>query len=414
MKLKRNQQGFHHIIFPIALVVVAVIGFAGWRVVSKHNKASNNSSSSILTSNKSDEEKAIAAGKSLSNNQCKSSGDGKFTHLPMDTADFSILIPYGLTVGGHVTPIDHQYFQPTVFNSPKDKYPVYAMADALITDIEVHPPENGSKGRIRLVFSVSCTFFYYYDLVTSVEPGIDKAHLPVSVKAGQVIGHIGGQTLDFAVWNTTKPLKGFINPATYDGEAWKIYTADPFPYYTNELRQIVESKDPRTAEPIAGKIDYDVDGKLIGNWFEKGSGGYTPKSQNPPDQNYFKTHLSFAPDVYDPSYFRVSIGSLYTLPNQSDMQHITATNAPDPKNVAVDSGMVKYDLIGWNYSMKDGSPWDQMGPAKGVTLKPDSSRFYGCAAAQLKSAGELTFEVFAGKHCSSISAFDSSAKTYTR
>ena len=28
----------------------------------------------------------------------------------------------------------------------------------------------------------------------------------------------------------------------------------------------------RTAEPISGKIDYDLDGKLIGNWFVAGSG----------------------------------------------------------------------------------------------------------------------------------------------
>ncbi len=413
MKLKRDQQGSHHIFLALAIVVIAAVGFAGWRVFNKsHGK--NQTSSKILNSNASPEDKAISAGKSLSNNSCKGSGDGQFTHLPMNAADFSILIPYGLTVGGHVTPIDHQYFQPTDFQSAKDKYPVYAMANALITDIEVHPPENGSKGRIRMVFSVSCTFFYYYDLVTGVEPGIDKAHLPISVKAGQIIGHIGGQTLDFAVWNTNKPLTGFINPSTYDGEAWKIYTADPFPYYTSELRQIVEAKDPRVADPIAGKIDYDIDGKLIGNWFEKGSGGYSGASEGH-DSNYFKTHLSFAPDVYDPSHFRISIGSLFDkVQNQSEMQHVTEANAPDPKDVGVNTGMVKYDLVGWNYFNADGSQWNEMGPAKGVTLKNYDAKFYGCALAQLMSAGELKFEVFAGKHCASVSSFDSNTTTYTR
>ncbi|HSX27303.1 MAG TPA: hypothetical protein VLG25_00825 [Patescibacteria group bacterium] len=412
MKLERNEQGFHHIGLLLLLIVIAVISFVGWRVFQNHND--KQAPSTILSNNHSSQDKALEAGKSLSSNYCKGSGDGKFTHLPMNAADFSILIPYGLTVGGHVTPIDHQYFQPTVFNSPKDKYPVYAMADALITGIEVHPPENGNNGRIRLVFSVSCTFFYYYDLVTSVEPGIDQAHLPIQVKAGQVIGHIGGQTLDFAVWNTNKPLKGFINPASYDGEAWKIYTADPFPYYTSELRQIVEAKDPRTATPIAGKIDYDIDGKLIGNWFEKGSGGYSGSNQAH-DPNYFKTHLSFAPDVYDPAHFRISIGSLYDkVQNQSDMQHVSQANAPDPKDVGVDTGMVKYDLVGWNYIKSDGTQWDEMGPAKGVTLRSNESRFYGCAVAQLMSAGELKFEVYSSKHCSNVSSFDSGAKTYTR
>ncbi|HSX18476.1 MAG TPA: hypothetical protein VLE51_03925 [Candidatus Saccharimonadales bacterium] len=413
MLRKNSDSGFGHLFLFLAVIVIVAIGFAGWRVFSKAKDKSNNSTSKILTSNASADDKAIKAGRMLSNNNCSGSGETTFTHLPMNADDFSLLIPYGLTVGGHVTPIDHQYFQPTVFQSAKDTYPVYAMADAKITDVEVHPPENGSLGRIRLVFSVSCTFFYYYDLVTSVQPGIDKDHLPISVKAGQLIGHIGGQTLDFAVWNTKKPLSGFVNPVSYDGEAWKIYTADPFPYYTPALRQIVESKDSRTAEPIAGKIDYDIDGKLIGNWFEKSTGGYGGNSTSH-DPNYFKTHLSFAPDLYDPSYFRVSIGSLYNqVQNQSDMQHVTLTNSPDPKDVDVSRGLVKYDLVGWDYIKNGGSSWDQMAVAKEVKLKPKSNVF-GCGIVQMTAARELKFEVFVGKQCSSISSFDSAAKTYTR
>lgn len=414
-KYNKSQLGFAHPFMALIIIVVlTVIGFAGWRVYNKKsNGASGQPTSKILNSNASADDKAISAGKMLSGGHCKGSGETTFTHLPMNASDFSLLIPYGLTVGGHVTPIDHQYFQPTVFQSAKDAYPVYAMADSQITGIEVHPPENGSNGRIRLVFTVSCTFLYYYDLVTSVEPGIDAAHLPISVKAGQLIGHIGGQTLDFAVWNTRKPLSGFVNPPNYDGEGWKIYTADPFPYYTPALRQIVESKDPRTAKPIAGKIDYDIDGKLIGSWFQKGTGGYSGSNQSH-DQNYFKTHLSFAPDLYDPAYFRVSIGSLYTLPNQTDMQHVTLTNSPNPKDVSVKTGLVKYDLIGWTYSKTNGSNWDQMAFAKDVSLKPQPSNHFGCAAVQMTADRELKFEVFAGKQCSAVSGFNSKYKSYTR
>lgn len=411
-KHRRPESGFAHpVLALLVLVVIGVVGFAGWRVFSKNSN--NKSPSKILSSDASSLDKAIAAGKSLSSNNCKGSNETQFTHLPMDANDFSLLIPYGLTVGGHVTPIDHQYFQPTIFQSPKDKYPVYAMADSQITNIEVHPPENGSKGRIRLVFTVSCTFLYYYDLVTSVQPGIDDKHLPISVKAGQLIGHIGGQTLDFAVWNTKKPLTGFVDPSNYDGEAWKIYTADPFPYYTPALRQIVKSKDPRTAEPIAGKIDYDVDGKLIGNWFEKGTGGYSGNGQSH-DPNYFKTHLSFAPDLYDPTYFRVSIGSLYTLSNQSDMQHVTSTNSPQPQDVSPQTGLVKYVLVGWDYVKGDGNSWDQLGYASGVKLRPKTGSPFGCAAVQMTAARELKFEVFTGKSCASAAGFDSNVKIYSR
>jgi len=164
MKLKRNQQGSHHILIPMAVIIVATVGFAGWRVYQRHGSGgADKGTSDILNSDASPEEKAIQAGKKLSDGRCEGSGETTFTHLPMDADDFSLLIPYGLMVGDHVTPIDHQYFQPTVFRSAKDTYPVYAMADSQITGIEVHPPENGSNGRIRMVFTVSCTFFYYYD-----------------------------------------------------------------------------------------------------------------------------------------------------------------------------------------------------------------------------------------------------------
>lgn len=402
----KRQDGFAHL-WLLLLVVVMAIGLIGWRVTKNQQR----STSQILTSNASAEDKAVQAGKKLSGGHCQGSGEITFTHLPMDASDFSLLIPYGLTVGGHVTPIDHQYFSPTIFRSAKDTYPVYAMADSKIVSIEVHPPENGSNGRIRLVFDVSCTFLYYYDLVTSVEPGIDQAHIPISVKAGQVIGHIGGQTLDFAVWNTKKPLSGFVNPASYDGEGWKIYTADPFPYYTPQLRQIVVSKNPRTIEPIAGKIDYDIDGKLIGNWFEKGTGGYTGSSEGR-DSNYSNTHLSIAPDPYDPAYFRVSVGSLYAqAPN--NMQNVTLENSPQPQDVSVATGLVKYTLAGWNYVKADGSLWDQMAYTKSPKLQP-SSQVFGCALAQLIADRELKFEVFAGKNCSAVSGLDSNAKIYTR
>ena len=61
---------------------------------------------------KSSETDAIKAGKQLSNNRCSGQGATKLTQLPMKQDDYSVILPYGLMVGGHVTPIDHQYFSP--------------------------------------------------------------------------------------------------------------------------------------------------------------------------------------------------------------------------------------------------------------------------------------------------------------
>ena len=40
------------------------------------------------------------------------------------------------------------------------------------------------------------------------------------------------------------------------------------------------------------------------------------------------------------------------------MQHVAATNAPDPKTVGVATGLVKYDLVNWTYQKPDGTRWE--------------------------------------------------------
>lgn len=214
---------------------------------------------------------AEKAGRDLCGGKCTGNGPALLTAAPMRPEDFSIIVPYGSVVGGHVTPIDHQYFAPADFNSPRDAYEVYAMADSRLVEIQPRTNERGTE--YRMVFSVTCTFLYYYDLVTSLAPDIkavydrsDRGRVDIRVKSGQLVGRIGGQTLDFAVWNTEKPLSGFIVPDHYKAEPWKIFTADPPDYYAPDLKALVLSRSVRTDEPLSGRIDYDVDGRLIGNW----------------------------------------------------------------------------------------------------------------------------------------------------
>ncbi|MCA9375325.1 hypothetical protein KC622_03270, partial [Candidatus Dojkabacteria bacterium] len=366
---------------------------------------------------------ATKAGKLLSNGRCSGEGSVILSVSPMKPEDFGILLPYGLMVGGHVTPIDHQYFTPIERNSPRDAYEVRAMADGTIVDIgpraRTNPDDPNDKfTEYRIVFSHTCTFLTYYDLVTELSPELlaeynktknadgydNKISFPV--KAGQVIGKIGGQTLDFAVWNTETPLTGFINNSSYDAEQWKIYTSDPYLYLTDELKQLLTERNPRTAEPIAGKIDYDQEGKLIGNWFEKGTGGYNGGQKS----EYWTTHLAVVPNAIDPSAYVISFGDY----DGTATQFTSGDDNFDPKKVTVKSGLEKVDLVGISYLTSEGMVWDQESPSKNVKLVRSTSVQGNCVLFKLLAESELKMETFPGTSCASVTGFTNSAKLYER
>lgn len=361
---------------------------------------------------------ADKAGKLLSANRCQGTDKPQLTHLPMDTEDFSMIIPYGMTAGGHVTPIDHQYFEPVNRALGRDAYEVYAMADARIVAVEprARTDERGQPfTEYRMVFTISCRLFYYYDLVTSLAPDLKAAYerdgnaIDFPVQSGQLIGYIGGQTLDFAVWDTEYTLTGYIVPEHYQSEAWKIYTADPLLYYTDEIRAAALAKYIRTAEPRSGRIDYDIDGKLIGNWFQAKADGTTDGYAGTPGASeYWLTHLSFLPDHLDPTGFIISIGN---WPGGAT-QFAARGNTPDPATVGVETGLVKYNLTQVNY--KSGNAyWNRFSFSPPITFEPGTAT-QGCLLVQLTETRALTVEAFKDKACTAVAGFTSNAVDYTR
>jgi len=353
----------------------------------------------------------------LSHGNCSGEGPVTLSISPMKEEDFAFLVPYGLMVGGHVTPIDHQYFDPLDRSLPRDTYEVRVMADARIVEIQhrYFPMGEGGKevDEYRIVFSHTCTFFTYYDLITSlsleIKEEFDKyaennyAVLDISVQEGQVIGYIGGQTLDFAVWNTQTPLTGFIVPEHYESESWKIYTADPYDYYSSELRELLTWKNLRTTEPIAGKIDYDIDGRLIGNWFEEDTGGYMGT-----ESDYWKPHLAIVPDHLDPTAVIISFGDY----DGHAKQFTVGDDFYNPEEVSTETGLVKYNLADIEYIQPDGSMWDRESLVKG--LKVEAGYIKGCVLFQLISDRKLKMEIFDGKNSDEVVSFSSKAKVYER
>ena len=341
-------------------------------------------------------------------------GTVHFSHPPMTPDVLEQIQPLGMMVGAHVTPIDHQYYVPKdMFRTKRDQFPVFAPADGFVVDIQHRTSFEGSSETkrdyddYRLVIEHTGTFYSYYDLLTSVDKAVMDKMRPegrgqftgrAAVKAGQEIGRIGTRTLDFAAVNLETTLKGFVVPEHYLREPWKIHTVDPFDYFESPLRDELLKLNPRTAEPRGGKIDYDVDGRLIGNWFREGTNGYAGAGDK---RGYWMGHLAVVPHFIHTKSIIVSLGDYEGRSRQFGVKG----NAPDPATVDKETGVVKYELV------------DPVRPGSARPFEGErgaAPRVQGVVLFQLVEDRKLRVETFPGKGADEVRAFTSAAVTYER
>jgi hypothetical protein len=353
---------------------------------------------------------------------CSGEGTARFSNSPMRLEDFDYLLPYGLMVGAHVTPIDHMYFSPPR-PSARDAYEVRAIADGVIFSMQprdVNVDANKPKAREwRMDIAHTCTFHSYFDLLTSLEPSLESAWNQsrgkpwegIRLSAGQLVGRIGSQTLDFGVYDYNVTLPGFIVPAHYS-EPWKLHTVDPFPYFDEPLRSQLLSKMMRKAEPRAGKIDYDVDGRMVGNWFAVGTGGYGDGGG--PRWDYWEGHLALAYDYLDPTQVRVSIGNW----SGQSRQWGVVGNAPDPALVGVEQGRIKLEVAQFSHLARNRPEASGFGGPNALRPGDDvyavNGMVQGVVLLQLMEPRLLKVEVFPGKAAADVTDFTSAARMYER
>ncbi len=348
-------------------------------------------------------------------------GPVRFTHSPMRWEDIKTIVPYGLMVGGHVCPIDHGYFFPKELQPGQPHFEVSAPADGFIVVVGHRTQLTGNSDRPReyddyaLTIEHSGTFYTQYDLLTSLDKSVldqldasarerfsrkqmgPPLQTRIAVKAGQVVGRVGGRSLDFGVVNTELKLAGFLTPTLYGHYAWRAHVVDPFDFFDEPLRSKLLELNVRKVKPFFGKIDYDVDGRLVGNWFLEGSGGYPGNPRDP--RGYWMTHLAFAPHHIDPTKTVVSIGDFDGRPRQFWVKG----NAPDPAGISEKDGPVKYELI-----------WGQVGTSGDRQLMRDSDVVQGTVLVQVLPNRKLKFEVFPGKEWREVNGFTANAKIYER
>jgi hypothetical protein len=340
-------------------------------------------------------------------------GPVRFTHSPMRVEDIERIAPYGMMVGGHVCPIDHGYFFPKELKSGQQHFDVLAPADGFIVIIGHRTQLTGSTERAReyddysLTIEHSGTFYTQYDLLTQLDVSVRErfarkqmgppVQTRIAVKAGQVVGKVGGRSLDFGVVNTEVRLPGFLTPKLYGNYAWRIHIVDPFDSFDEPLKSKLLALNVRKMKPYFGKIDYDVDGRLIGNWFREGSGGYDGDHHDA--RGCWMGHLAFAQHHLDPTKIVVSIGDFDGKPRQFWVKN----NAPDPAAVGEKDGPVKFELI-----------WGQFGNDGTRQLRQDADVVQGTVLAQVLPGRKLKFEVFPGKTAPEVKGFTTASTIYER
>ena len=426
--------------FPTVAVIIAVAAIAGVAVLwgnlpdSYKSQIYNSASKSSPSARTSVSQIKNRLNQEWGQGHCTGRGPVELKFSPVSLSDLKFIIPMGEMVGAHVTPVDHQYWYPTGaargsgLTSNPEHYTVYAPADGNIVSLEhrtealVEKMGGGNapaEDDYRLIIQHSCSFFTYLIHINKVKPEIlaqakfrqydpvlAGASTRIPIKAGEVIGTTGDHQFDFAVINTDKVLKGFITPGLYQGEPWKIFTADPFDYFKEPLKNQLLAKLLKTQSPLGGKIDYDIDGRAVGNWFRTGTNGYQGASQN----RYWDGHLTLAYDSIDTDKIIISTGNF----NGRAGQFMVVGNAPDPKDISAGADPVKYELVPYDRTTPTGEVWDQASFIKDLKVTPRPGDTAGVLMIQMTDKRKLKVEAFPGQKPAEITSFTSNAAIYER
>ena len=334
----------------------------------------------------------------------------KFEYPPVDLSKIAFILPMGGMIGNHVTPIDHQYYVTPDFGWAESiQVDVYSPADGKVTSIQHMGNFDYDDYRFVVEHSATLSSVYIHVDLLSAELAAyapsngQYVNTDIAVSAGEILGNYSG-SVDYNIVDTNVTLTGFIEPDSYIAEPWKIHTPDPFDYFNNTIQSTLIAKSLRTEAPVGGKIDHDIDGRLVGNWFLENTNGYAGLDSN----NYWLGHLAFAYDYIVPSHIIASFGDYAGQQKQFGV----SGNSPDPADVSVAVGLVKYDLVSYEY-YNGATRWDRSTLVKGLTMQNDTF-VDGVVLVQLVEDRRLKMEIFHGQSSTSVSGFTGAALFYVR
>ena len=358
--------------------------------------------------------------------------------------------------GGHITPTDHLYIK--AISTGPNSVPVLAIADGYLVQIG-EQSGGGDPLDFRVVIEHSCSLFsWYIHLETFSKSVLQQITLNqngswfgrVPVKSGETIGYVGylhpeqkgfGQEtddFDWAVSDTNTLLKGFIIPDHYKAESWKVHMVDPFDYYADPLKSALIEKVLGDIAPAGGKIDFDIDGRLVGNWFLDGTRDYAATGLIEINQSdwpgilgmdpgecttpywddelkrdigntpctYWLGHAVFAYDYLVPDMVLISLGLHHDGKGGLQTPWMVLGNSPNPADVSVDTGVIKFELVDSGLGEGDLS---RSGVPSGSDVLP-----VGTLLVQMLDERSVKTELFVGIRADKVNVFTENARIYRR
>jgi hypothetical protein len=295
-----------------------------------------------------------------------------FTSSPIEKSKIDYILSLGwIQPSGHTIPTSHIYFWSTQ-KSTDPKLPVYAPGNGVINMILQVPVLNIPECKVWV--KMNDDFMYHLDHIVLN----DTLKEGMTIKAGQIIGTTGlGPAIDFGVIDNAV-VNDFANPKRYNDE--HLHCGKPLSYYPDSLKSILYPKVDREGNEKDGKVNVDVKGKLVGNWF------LDDKTFHVDGPDGWEKELSFAFDIQKPTRVLVSIGG--TL-GQTGKWGIPS-DAIRPEDVTVSSGKVAYRL-----------------------LYMEELTQAGLMIVQMLDADHIKIQVFPNSQ-ESDAEFDGNAKTYAR
>jgi hypothetical protein len=242
-----------------------------------------------------------------------------FRASPIAQSEIRWITPLGnLNPPDHTIPTDHIYFYfaaPNLGEQPlARRTSFYAPADGVVTTVL-----GGVGVETKIFVRATTTMQYYLDHLILEVP----LAFGTTITAGQRLGTSGtAYGIDLGVINDSLTLS-FVNPARYISDT--LHADAPLKYFAEPLRSQLYTRVQRTSPDLDGKIDYDVAGRLAGNWF---------------GETLSAAQLVFVYDTYDPSQVRIAFANAFVTGGVFAI----APGDPQPRDVSTGSGAVLYTL----------------------------------------------------------------------